>query len=638
MPSRARKTLNRALKAEARQKYDVALFLGQQALRLAPHNLILRNDVNAFYNAALLHHLSQGYIEQRAGDKMAAGAEFRMALTLDPRDQAAIQALDTLFAEPRTQQQPTYSGDLMRRAEGLPLEQAASGRHSFHFRGGARELLRQIATAYGMKFYIEDAVPDRNVRFDVTDLDFQQALQAVDDALGVTWTPLSANVLYIGQLKDAEKFRHVVQRTLYPVGSVTRPQLVDISQVLRVVLNLQQVQINSHEDALVVRGLPQQLDAAQALLHQLEDSPGDVMFKVQFVETDGDFSRSLGVTPPGQFQLLPLAPLLSQLGVSNISQALAILQNPSLITNLLNNQQLMSQLQQMQSQLAPLLNNPFVLVGGGTTLSALTIPNTSVNFGESHSLTRVLQTVWLRSTPTTPAELKDGEKYPIVAGTSTPILFSSTGQNLPSSASQAIPMFQYQDLGLDLKLKPAEIDGDHIVTAVHIKVLTLSNQILGANPIIDTREFQSTADLQFGEPVLVMGALTTQEVESLVGLPGLSAIPALGRLFSTAGTQHATQRLSLVITPYRLGERTQEARALWYPPDVFSSPGSSFTYQPNNYMQQMRAQQQRQYPTSRPGMPYGPSHQYHPPPPQPPGQYMRPAPNYPLPATSQGQH
>ena len=51
------------------------------------------------------------------------------------------------------------------------------GRHDFHVRANASELLRQIFTAYGITVMIDDSVRPQTVRMDADGLGFRKAAE-----------------------------------------------------------------------------------------------------------------------------------------------------------------------------------------------------------------------------------------------------------------------------------------------------------------------------------------------------------------------------------------------------------------------------------------------------------------------------
>ena len=73
---------------------------------------------------------------------------------------------------------------------------------------------------------------------------------------------------------------------------------------------------------------------------------------------------------------------------------------------------------------------------------------------------------------------------------------------------------------------------------------------MGAQPIISTRNIQSTIRLKDGETNFLAGLIRNDETSGDTGVPGLSDIPILGRFFSKKTTDKRRTDLVLTLTPH----------------------------------------------------------------------------------------
>jgi len=83
---------------------------------------------------------------------------------------------------------------------------------SFHFRGDSRQLITQVAAAYGVSVVIDDAVVSRGLRFDVDEVGFYLAMRLVGAVTKTFWAPLQTT-----QIKVA------VDSTDHHQGAAERP-------------------------------------------------------------------------------------------------------------------------------------------------------------------------------------------------------------------------------------------------------------------------------------------------------------------------------------------------------------------------------------------------------------------------------
>ena len=75
---------------------------------------------------------------------------------------------------------------------------------------------------------------------------------------------------------------------------------------------------------------------------------------------------------------------------------------------------------------------------------------------------------------------------------------------------------------------------------------TVNNDI----PIITTRHYQGITRLVDGEWAVITGLVTTTVSENRSGIPGLSSIPYLGRLFTQTTKTEVVGQILIVLKPH----------------------------------------------------------------------------------------
>ncbi len=122
------------------------------------------------------------------------------------------------------------------------------------------------------------------------------------------------------------------------------------------------------------------------------------------------------------------------------------------------------------------------------------------------------------------------------------------------SAGGVSTNIEYRDVVLKLEVIPL-INDEHTVTLqialVSDDVVGQSDEITGIGrvPIIGTREILTTVTVPNNETVVLGGLITTNDEESVTGVPILSSIPGLGRLFSTKSQSVNRDELLVFIQP-----------------------------------------------------------------------------------------
>ncbi len=113
---------------------------------------------------------------------------------------------------------------------------------------------------------------------------------------------------------------------------------------------------------------------------------------------------------------------------------------------------------------------------------------------------------------------------------------------------------EYRDVVLKLEVIPLVNSDDEIT----LQIALLSDDVIGESdpiegigsvPIIGTRELLTTVTVPNNQTIILGGLITTNDTESVTGIPILSDIPGLGRLFSTKTTGVDRDELMIFIQP-----------------------------------------------------------------------------------------
>lgn len=113
---------------------------------------------------------------------------------------------------------------------------------------------------------------------------------------------------------------------------------------------------------------------------------------------------------------------------------------------------------------------------------------------------------------------------------------------------------EYRDVVLKLEVIPLVNSEDEItlqIALVSDDVIGQSENIegVGSVPIIGTRELLTTVTVPNNQTIILGGLITTNDTESVTGIPILSDIPGLGRLFSTKTKGIDRDELMIFIQP-----------------------------------------------------------------------------------------
>jgi type II secretory pathway component GspD/PulD (secretin) len=105
----------------------------------------------------------------------------------------------------------------------------------------------------------------------------------------------------------------------------------------------------------------------------------------------------------------------------------------------------------------------------------------------------------------------------------------------------------YIDAGVSMEIT-ARVDTEgNIIATIAPKVNSMTGYTSNGSPIIGTREVKTTIRLEDGETMVLGGLIKEESFESENGLPILSEIPLLGKLFSTTRKQERKTELIILL-------------------------------------------------------------------------------------------
>ena len=552
-----------AAKLARHGQFEQALEKLQAALAISPQDTFYTTAAQGLRQKVAAIQLRQGNEAIARGDAISAVAAFRRAQELDPANDYAAQRLRDVLPKPPAPEQEmfaSYSGEL--HLEPTP------GAHNFEFRGPSPAAFQKFAAMFGITTIADDGLNPRNIRINLDNVDWETGSHLLAETSKILLIPLTEHQVLLANdtVENRNRLTAMSLRTFYGQGGSTPQQLTDLVSALRVLFDLRFVTADPDQGAIVVRAPAPTLDAVARLLDDLRDDQPTVMLEIQVFEVSTVLSKDLGISTPDQFTVFNIPSEINMLtSGSGYQQILAALQasgqaiTPSAILGAL-----------LATGTSSPLAQPFATFGGGLTLSAITVAATNLHLNGSDSLARTVDEVLLRSEHGNAATMKVGERYPIVtsefsATTATSSVLSSLGVNIPSSISGTsipTPQFDYEDLGLVLKTTP-QVHGNLISLDYELTLRSLGPTQAEGPPVLNNRESKGSISTADGKGVVIAGMVDKGETSAINGIPLLSAVPVLGKLFSVETKEKTSDELLIVVTPHVTSESRQ--RGLYFP-------------------------------------------------------------------------
>jgi general secretion pathway protein D len=557
---------------------------------LAGARLLLRNDlIDAelqFRKAAALNASNRDYalalsvthqrhvteLVQQSGKARLLGQNEKAetllaeARLLDPENSVVSQHVDSgalpkIFhpeIEPWLREGPEIAGPITL----IPN----TGLKSFHIRSDEQNVIRQVLSAYGIRPVFDESVQHDNIRFDLDDLPYRQAVPILLNMGHLFSVPLDAKSVIIAKdtPENRERLEHQLQETIFIPG-MSNEEMDNLGTLVKNIFDIKQVAVGKSSGTLVLRAPQETLTYINLTLADLIDGGSEVMIDLQLYSVDKTNQRNIGAQLPQQIGIYSVSSAAQNLVTANqsiVNQAIAQGLIPAGASNVVIALALVAS-GLVQSTL---LSSTIGFFGGGlTTTGVTTNQNPAFNLSLTSSDTRALDDIQVRVADRQSATFRVGERFPITTATyssgvtgSAAALANATINGVPVSSllnsavgtSATIPQIQYEDLGLTLKATPTVQKSGAIKMHIDLKIEALTGNSLSNIPILNNQQFVSDVTLDDGETALLASSLTKSESASLNGLPGLSQLPGFQTATADRITDTNSSDLVLLITPH----------------------------------------------------------------------------------------
>ena len=524
--------------AEARQQYEAAYNFFKQAYDLRPKDLRYRASferVRFEAGASLVH---QGQKLREDGKLDDAVAAFQKALLIDPASFVAKQELTRTLKMINDQRNPPP------RAAGPPLEiqralEDAAGPVELASISNAPVTLKMLNTKSDVVYRTVGQLAGINVLFDpdYTPRPINVDLNGVslDDALQITalesktfWRPVTTNTIFIAADNPAKRkeLEQSVLKTFY-LSNISQPtELQDVVNAIRAVLDVQRVQQLISQNAVIVRGTPDQVALAQKIVDDLDKAHPEVIVDIAIMQVSRDRSRTLGINPPTSATIT----LQNNLNTTTTTGTTGSGGSATVTSGPTNNGINLNTLGNLNA-----------------TDFQVTIPSANLSALMNSSDTKLIQNPQIRAIDGQKASLKIGDKVPVATGSFQPGI-GGVGIN-PLVNTQ----FQYLDVGVNIDITPRiHANGDvTLKVSMDVSAVTGQSNIGGiSQPIIGQRKIEHEIRLRDGEVNLLGGIMEDQQTKSLAGIPGLAQIPILHYLFAQTTQDHSQNEIVFAIIPH----------------------------------------------------------------------------------------
>jgi general secretion pathway protein D len=559
----ARNAFARGVKLEEHHHPEEALAEFEKASRLVPQDMHFIMVREALKSELVFKHIQRGNVLLAADSKVAAAAEFHAALDLDPDDQFASDRLREALRPPDA---PRAGPVALADAVEIRL-QPNQERADFHFSGDVRSLFAALGTAYGLTVQFDDSVKNRQVRFNVENVQFFTALQLACEISKSMWAALDSHqfLLAADTPENHKQFDRMSLQTFILPAHTTTQEVNDYILAMRNMFDLKNITSDLNANTVTVRAPQPILAACGHLLDQLRNDRPEVMLNLRIFEISHALTRNIGLHVPSTFNLYNIpAAALAGLGGQNIQQLINQLISSGGI-NQAGSTALSGLLAQLMGGANSIFSQPLATFGGGLTFMGLSLDQLAAQLSTNESWARTLSDVTLRTNQGTDANMHIGERYPILNATYAPIYNSPQISQVLGNNSYVppFPSVSYEDIGLGFKAKPSIHSDNSVTLQLEMEVRSLTGDSSNGVPVISNKEFKGSITLGDGESAVIAGEISKSDTVSLTGLPGLGSLPLLNYIAAENTKEEDDDELMIVMTPHVVSNFTRSTPPIW---------------------------------------------------------------------------
>jgi general secretion pathway protein D len=527
----------RGQSAEAKEDYDTACDNYQKANAKAPKDLQYRASYYRVRITASAVHVTKGRKLMAAGNDQAALAEFLHAAAIDPSNESAMQAIASVR---KKNGEATPTGDTsLPEAEGTQedldsmssppaLKPVSNEPLTLHMQEDAKVVYQAVGKASGINVLFDPDFQSKRIQVDLNSVSLVDALRIVGTISNTFWKPVTENTIFVAantRAKRTELDEQAVQ-TFYLSNAWQQTDLTDVQTAIRNVLTNVKAYGVASQNAIVIRGTPDELLLAQKLINDLDKARAEVVVDIAVMEVSKNWERTLGLAWPSSVGLALQPPSSSSSTTSTTSTTSSTsTTSPTLY------------------QLSHLKASDFAVTVGAATANLLL----------TDSNTKILQNPRIRATDQQKATFKVGSKIPIATGS------YQSGAATSMVSSLVNTQFQYQDVGVNVEMTPT-VHFDHDVTLkIKVEVTSQSGSVTISGvtePILSQRVIDQVIRLREGEASILGGIQDKQELISWSGIPGLSSIPGLKYLFGSKDHTINDDELVILVVPHVVRTQT----------------------------------------------------------------------------------
>jgi len=505
-------SLRMARNAELSQNYDVAVAEYTKLLRRNPDSREARQGLERAKLRASQDHFTKARHLAATGKLEEALIEYQLASELNPANAEIERELQGTRSQLRTKVAIADSGktrlesliaqSLEAPLPGLDLPADARLPDSVTFRDArARDIYAAIGKFTDLSVVFDPTFRDQLVSTDLRGQTLEQALNTLSQSTRNFWRVTGQRTLTIVPDTAAKRreYEEEIVRTFY----LSNADLKETIDMLRIVVDARRLSSITSTNAITIKDTPERVKAAGKIIAAIDKARPEVIIDVELLEVNRTRLHEYGLQ-------------VASAGQPGLSGS-ADINNDGLSLRSLAN-----------------------LTSADVLLTSL--PTLYYRLLKTDAATRILANPQLRTTEGIAAQARFGERVPVPVTTFAPIAAGGV-------QTQPITSFNYEPIGVNIDITPRMHHDDAVSLALKVELSSISGKGFGDLPTFGSRQINTVIRLKDGETNMLAGLIRDEERTALSGIPGLSDLPVIGRLFGYNRKETQETDIILTLTP-----------------------------------------------------------------------------------------
>ncbi|MFL6281999.1 MAG: secretin N-terminal domain-containing protein [Pyrinomonadaceae bacterium] len=537
LAKKGEKNYRQGIDYEKAQQWEKAAQEFALALAASPSDTeYLLHYRRAVFNASQVFML-KGKALYEQGDYVGAYNAFRQAYGLDPVNDLAAQEMDHMLRLQREKEgaaNPSKSSPATYRpgqqggarpdgqADGVgPVrsEQLQTIQYSGDLEGFIRKLADELSL--NVVFDQNFSQVKRNINVRWKDITPARALDYIFLANGLFFQKLDRRTILVADQSKRPMYQQLVLRTFYLYNITPDDARTLLTGALPANAGRQpQFISNKSTNSITVRDTPENIRIIEQLLKSVDKDRAEVVMEVAIYEISRNDLLQIG----------------NQLGSQSTLEALGGIQPSTIVSG----------------------RNAALIPGAIALHSPLgfLIPASSISMFNSKTNTRLLFSTQVHAFDDEKSSTRVGSKVPVQTASVYNGITNNTGNGGSNNGGvgnvfggSGYPVIQYEDVGLNLDFKPKVYPNQDVQVTMTIESKDVAAGPDPLTPTFTQRKVEGVARIPNGKTMLIASIAQDRQTDGRAGLPLISFLPIIGRLFTAPNRNNQQADIVITMTP-----------------------------------------------------------------------------------------